>query len=69
MKDPSSSKFQPSSIIYEGSLLLDLFISFKSRVDLVMYEGPRLFIIAKEFMLDWSAYQEVKPDTLLTGTY
>jgi hypothetical protein len=28
-------------------------------------EGPRLDIIPKESMLDWSAYQEVKLDTEL----
>ena len=58
------AKFQHSSIIYEGSLL-DLIISFKTRVDLLMYDKPRLDIIAKKSMLDWSAYQEVKLDTNL----
>ena len=28
-------------------------------------QGPKRDIIAKEFMLDWSAYQEVKLDTKL----
>ena len=53
--NPSSSQCLTRSITYKGSML-DLFISFKSRVDLFMYEGP---------MLDWSAYQEVKLDTNL----
>jgi hypothetical protein len=42
------------------ALLMDLFISFKSRVDHFPYEGPMLDIIAKESVLDSSAYQEVK---------
>jgi hypothetical protein len=65
MQDPSSSKFLPIFITYKGHLLLDMFISFKSRVDIFMYEGPMLDIIVKESMLDWSAYQEVKLGTNL----
>jgi hypothetical protein len=46
--------------------LLDLFISFKSRV-VFMYKGPWLDIIAKDSMLDWTAYsyKEIKLDTKL----
>jgi hypothetical protein len=36
-------------------MLLDLFIIFKSRIGICTMEGPRLDIIAKESMLDWSA--------------
>ena len=56
MQDPSSTKFLPIFITYKGLLLLDMFISFKYRVDLLMYEGPMLDIIVKESMLDWSPY-------------
>ena len=63
-KDPSSSKLLPSIITYKDYLLLDLVsISFKFRVELFMYEGPMLDSIAKESMLDWAAYQDVKLDT------
>ena len=34
-EDPSSSKFLPSIITYKDYLLLDLFISFKFRVELI----------------------------------
>ena len=62
--NPSSSQCLTSSIAYKGSML-DLFISFKSRVDPFMHEGPLLEIIAKESMLDWSSYKAVKLITSL----
>ena len=49
-------------------MLLDLFISYKFRVNLFIYEGPRLDIIAKESMMDWSSYQEYKLDTKLVAS-
>ena len=71
--NPSSSKCLTNSINYKGPLLQDnnfkqsllmLFISFKSRV-VFMYKGPWLDIIAKDSMLDWTAYKEIKLDTKL----
>ena len=71
--NPSSSKCLTNSTNYKGPLLLDnnfkqslldLFISFKS-TEVFMYKRPRVDIIAKEAMVDWSAYQEVKLDTKL----
>ena len=62
-EDPSPSKFLLSIITYNDSLLLDLLISFKFRVEFSMYEGPMLDSIANESMLDWAVYQYVKMDT------
>jgi hypothetical protein len=45
--------------------LLDLLIFYKSRMGICIYEGPRLDFIAKESVLDGSAYQEFKLDTKL----
>ena len=45
--------------------LLDLLIFYKSWMGICIYEGPRLDFIAKESVLDGSAYQEVKLDTKL----
>jgi hypothetical protein len=44
--------------------LFELFIFFNSGMGISVYEGPRLDI-TREFMLDWSAFQEVKLDTEL----
>ena len=64
--NPSSSNFLPSIITYKGSLLMDLFITFKSRM-VFSNEGPRLDIIAMESMLDWSPYKEFKLVTELVS--
>jgi hypothetical protein len=45
--------------------LLDLLISYKSRMGICFYDGPRMDIIAKESMLDLGVYQEFKLDTKL----
>ena len=41
-EDPSFSQCLTLSITYKGSILLDLFIIYKSGVELLMFKGPRL---------------------------
>jgi hypothetical protein len=62
-EDPSPSKFLLRIITYKDSLLLDLFISFKFRVEFSMHEGPMMDSITKKPVLDWAVYQYVKMDT------
>jgi hypothetical protein len=59
-EDPSSSKFLASITTFKDSL--DLFISFKFRVEVTCKE-PMLDTVAKDPMLDRAAYQDVKLDT------
>ena len=54
----------PLHLLLLGSILLDLFIIYKSGVELLMFKGPMLDIMAKKSMLDGSAYQ-IKLDTNL----
>ena len=46
-EDPSSGKCLTLSITYKGSKLLDLFIIYKSGVELLIFEVTRLDIIDK----------------------
>ena len=68
-ENPSSSKTLVSITTYKDSL--DLFISFKFRVEVIAREPmldsiakePMLDSVAKDPKLDWTAYQDVKLDT------